>query len=68
LADEDLLAVGDLAGEVEGGEVDTRERTTGQGEYVGDAGSGGCADQSGAAYLAGDVDDHGPRCRTWGAR
>jgi hypothetical protein len=66
LADEDLFAVGDLAGEVEGGEVDAWERAAGEGEYVGDAGAGGRADQAGAAYLAGDVDDDGACCLTRG--
>jgi hypothetical protein len=31
LADDDLLAIGDLAGEVEGGEVDAWERAAGEG-------------------------------------
>jgi hypothetical protein len=58
LADDDLLAVGDLAGEVEGGEVDAGEWAAGEGEYVGDAGAGRSMDQAGAAYFAGDVYDH----------
>jgi hypothetical protein len=58
LADDDLLAVGDLAGEVEGGEVDAWERAAGEGQYVGDAGAGWGTDQAGAADLAGYVYDH----------
>jgi hypothetical protein len=68
LADEDLFAVGDLAGEVEGGEVDAWERAAGEGEDIGHAGAGGRADQAGAAYFAGDVDDDGARCLAWDAR
>ena len=60
LADDDLFAVGDLAGEVERGEVDAREWATGEREYVGDTRTGRRSDEAGAAYLAGDVhDNHG---------
>ena len=58
MADDDLLAVGDLAGEVEGGEVDAREWAASKGQYVGDAGSGRSMDQARATYFAGDVYDH----------
>jgi hypothetical protein len=59
LADEDLFAVGDLAGEIEGGEVDAGECAAGEREYVGDTGTDRGADEAGAAHLAGDIDDHG---------
>ena len=62
MADDDLLAVDDLAREVESGEVDAGERAAGEGKYVGDARADRSTDQTGAADLAGDVyDDHACR-------
>lgn len=69
MADNDLFAVGDLAGEVEGGEVDAAEWAAGKGEYVGHAGAGRRADEAGVADLACYVDDdHGLTRRARGAR
>ena len=57
-ADDDLFAVGYLAGEVQGGEVYASEWAAGEGKYVGHAGAGRGADEAGAAYLSCDVDHH----------
>jgi hypothetical protein len=67
-ADEDLFAIGDWAGEVEGGEVHAGERATGEREYVGDARAGGSSDEAWVADLAGDVYDHHAGGRLAGAR
>jgi hypothetical protein len=66
LADDDLFAVGDLAGEVEGGEVYAGQGAASEGEYVGYAGAGGSTDEAGAAYLAGDIYDDDDACRLAG--
>lgn len=57
-ADDDLFAVGYLAGEVEGGEVYASEWAACEGEDVGYAGACWGADQAGAAYLSCDMYDH----------
>lgn len=57
MADDDLFAVGYLAGEVEGGQVDAAECATGQGEDIGDPRADRGADQAGATYFACDVHD-----------
>jgi hypothetical protein len=54
-ADEDLLAVGELAGEVERAEVYAAEWAAGERERVGDSGAGGRADEARAADLACDM-------------
>jgi len=56
LADDDLFAVGYLAGEVEGGQVYAAEGAAGEGQYVGYSGAGWGFDQAGAADLTGDMD------------
>ncbi|MDX6248409.1 MAG: hypothetical protein QOF10_1769 [Kribbellaceae bacterium] len=63
-ADQDLFAIGYLAGEVEVGQVDTGQGSAGQGKHVGDAGSGFGADQPGTADFSGYVDDD--HLRRWG--
>ena len=59
MADEDLFAVGDLAGEIEGGQVYAAECAAGQSQNVGNTGAGWRFDQAGATDLAGDVHDDG---------
>ncbi|GAA1118689.1 hypothetical protein GCM10009630_15560 [Kribbella jejuensis] len=66
MADDDLFAVRYLAGEVEGGQVDAAECAAGQGEDVGYAGAERGADETGAPYLAGYVDDYELLVR-WGS-
>ncbi|GAA1626657.1 hypothetical protein GCM10009744_13200 [Kribbella alba] len=63
-ADQDLFAIGYLAGEVQVGQVDTGESSAGQGKHVGDAGSGFGTDQPGTADFSGYVDDDD--LRRWG--
>jgi hypothetical protein len=58
LADDDLFAVGYLAGEVEGGQVDATERAAGQGEYIGYPRADRGTDEARAAYLPRHVHDH----------
>lgn len=56
LANDDLFAVGYLAGEVEGGQVYAAECSACLGEDVGNARAERGADQAGVADLAGYVD------------
>ena len=56
-ADEDLLAVDDRPGEVQGGQVDPAPGTARGLERVDDPRAGGQHGDAGAAHLAGDVDD-----------
>jgi hypothetical protein len=54
-SDDDLLAVGDLAGQVEGCQVDSGQGSARSRQYVGDTRARRCANQPGATDLAGNV-------------